>query len=202
MGKNVENVDEYIEKAADFAKPILVHLRKLVHQACPNVNETIKWGFPNFENKGILCSMAAFKKHCAFTFWKASIMKDPQKIFSQVGTTAMGQLGKIEKLSDLPSDSILLQYLNEAVQLNEEGVKVSKTSKGSQNKDLEVPDYINKALLENENANKNFNSFSYSLKKEYLEWISEAKTEATRNKRIATAIEWIAEGKERNWKYK
>lgn len=110
-------VDEYIEGSAPFAQPILKHLRELVHKACPQVQETMKWSFPHFKYKGILCSMAAFKQHCSFGFWKATIMNDPEQILSLVGKTAMGHFDKITSLKDLPSDQIMIVYIKEAVRL-------------------------------------------------------------------------------------
>ncbi len=196
-----KRVDAYIAKSADFAKPILGHLRELVHKACPNVEEKMKWSFPHFDYKGMMCSMAAFKEHCAFGFWKASLMKDSSK-FSQVGETAMGHLGKIRSLDDLPADKILLGYIKEAVKLNEDGVKLpSKPKSSTEKKALVVPEYFMKSLSKNARALKTFEGFSYSNKKEYTEWITDAKTEETRKKRMATALEWMAEGKIRNWKY-
>jgi uncharacterized protein YdeI (YjbR/CyaY-like superfamily) len=201
MGKKDKRVDTYIEKSADFAKPILHHLRQLIHQACPDVEETIKWGFPNFDYHGIMCNMASFKHHCAFGFWKASLMSDPRKILSTTGENSMGHLGKIASLKDLPPDKTLLAYVKEAAKLNEEGVKRPMKPKSTEKKELIVPDYFKKALNKNKTASKVFEAFSYSHKKDYIEWITEAKTEETRNKRLTTAIEWIAEGKGRNWKY-
>lgn len=196
-------VDEYISKAAEFAKPILHHIRKIVHSACPDVKETMKWSFPHFEySGGILCSMAAFKHHCAVTFWLASKMKDPHQLLQVAGErTAMGQFGQIKRLSDLPADEVLTEYINEAMRLTEEGVKLERKVKPSTSKDLEVPSYFSDALNQNAAAFSAFAKFSPSHKKEYVEWITEAKTEATRQKRMATALEWIAEGKPRNWKY-
>ncbi len=196
-----KRVDEYINRSADFARPILSHLRALIHQADPRITETIKWGFPNFEYKGIVCSMASFKQHCSFSFWKASVLKDPHQILSAIGETAMGHFGKIKSLDDLPSDEILMEYIKEAVQLNEADVKVPARAKPAASKELEVPEYLLEALSGNEKAKATFDSFSYSNKKEYVEWLTEAKTEATREKRLQTAIEWMAEGKIRNWKY-
>ncbi len=175
-------------KSADFAQPILHQLRQVVHDACPEVEETIKWGFPHFEYKGILCSMAAFKQHCAFGFWKASLMSDPNRLLSTVGKTAMGHFGQIKSVADLPSDPILKRYIKEAVKLNHEEAKLPKRAKPS-------------ALSKNKKALKAFESFSYSNKKEYVEWVTEAKTEETREKRLATSVDWMAEGKVRNWKY-
>ncbi|MCW3107296.1 MAG: hypothetical protein JWQ09_1802 [Segetibacter sp.] len=196
-------VDEYISKAADFAKPILNHLRNVIHIACPDVKETMKWSFPNFEYAGrILCSMAAFKQHCTFGFWLGSKMKDPDKLLSAVGEkTAMGHFGQIKTLDDLPPDRVLIKYIKEAMKLNEEGVKITKKVKPATQKEMEVPSYFLEAIKQNPAAFSTFGKFSPSHKKEYLEWITEAKTEATRNKRITTALEWIGEGKSRNWKY-
>ncbi len=118
--KTDPRIDAYISKAADFAKPVLQHLRELVHQACPDVEETIKWGFPHFMYQGsILCSMASFKQHCAFTFRKGPLMKDPYQIFILTGETAMGQFGRIKSLENLPSDTYLLEYLCEAMALSD-----------------------------------------------------------------------------------
>jgi len=200
MGKKDKRVDDYIVKAADFAKPILNHIRELVHTACPDVEESIKWSFPNFDYKGPFCSMAAFKEHCSFGFWKAAIMKDAEKLKANQAT-AMGHLGKIQNLKDLLSDKILISYIKEAVRLNDEGIKLPPRVKSKSKKELVTPDYIIKALNKNKTALKKFEAFSPSHKKEYVEWITDAKTEETRNKRMAIAIEWIAEGKGRNWKY-
>lgn len=196
-------IDEYISKAADFAKPILSHLRDVIHTACPNVEETMKWSFPHFQYAGsILCSMAAFKQHCAFGFWLGSKMKDPDKILAAVAErTAMGHFGQIKSLGDLPSDEVLIKYIREAMVLNEEGVKIAKKVKPAVGKEIEVPSYFLDALKQSPAALSAFQKFSPSHKKEYLEWITEAKTEATRDKRMATAIEWIGEGKSRHWKY-
>lgn len=199
MAEKDPRVDAYIDNAADFAKPILTHLRKLVHAACPDATENIKWGAPHFEyNKSAFCSMAAFKNHCAFGFWKASIMSDPYKLLT--GKESMGQFGKLSSLKDLPSDKVLKEYIKEAEGLAKDGVKLPK-AKPALKKELTIPEAFTKALNKNKKAQKVFDTFSYSQKKEYAEWISEAKTDTTRDKRIETAVEWIAEGKNRNWKY-
>ena len=194
-------VDEYISKSADFAEPILNHLRNIVHKACPDAAETIKWGFPNFEYGGsILCSMAAFKQHCVFGFWLASLMTDPDRLLTIGEKTAMGHLGQIKTLADLPAEKVLVKYIKEAMTLNEKGVKIPKKKVG-ETKEVEVPAYLLDALRKNSAAFSTFEKFSPSHKKEYVEWITEAKTEVTRNKRIQTALEWLEEGKPRNWKY-
>ena len=200
MNNTNERVDAYIAKSADFAKPILTHLRALVHEACPEIVETWKWSFPNFEYKGIVCNMAAFKQHCTFGFWKASLMKDADKLLS-AGSEAMGQLGKIKSLADLPPDEVLLAYIREAVELNEKGVKLPLRAVAGAKKELEVPEYLAAALEGSSKAAETFENFSYSNKKEYVEWIREAKTVETRAKRLASAIEWMNEGKPRHWKY-
>ncbi|MBS1487747.1 MAG: YdeI/OmpD-associated family protein [Bacteroidetes bacterium] len=196
-----KQVDAYIAQSAEFAKPILIHLRKLVHQVCPDANEVIKWGFSNFEYKGLMCNMAAFKQHCAFGFWKASLIRDPKKLLQSTDKGSMGNFDRITLLKDLPSDKILSGFIKQAMELNEKGAKrkVSITPKGS--KTIETPAYFIRALKKNKKAEAIFEKFAYSHRKEYIQWFEEAKTEATRAKRIAQAIEWIAEGKGRNWQY-
>ena len=190
-------VDAYIEKSADFAKPILTHLRKLVHKASPKVSETVKWSMPAFEYKGLVCGLASFKNHCTFGFWKQSLLE--QGAFS-TEKTAMGSFGRITSKKDLPPDDVIMKLVQQAVELNENGVKVEKKKPVSK-KELVVPDYLAGALKKNKAAQKTFESFPYSAQKEYVEWVTEAKTDATREKRLATTIEWLAEGKRRNWKY-
>ena len=190
-------VDAYIEKSADFAKPILTHLRKLIHKACPEVVETIKWSMPGFEYKGFLCNFAAFKQHCAFGFWKQSLMESDA--FPK-NKTAMGTFGRLTSVKDLPSDKVMIGLIHQAMELNEKGVKVPKKSTAPK-KELIVPSDLTKALSKNKTAKTAFEEFSYSHKKEYVQWIEEAKTETTRNKRVKTTVEWLSEGKSRNWKY-
>lgn len=198
--KNTDpRVDAYIEKSAEFAQPILRHIRKVVHQAVTDIEETIKWGFPHFERKGIVCSMAAFKAHCAFGFHKASLMKDSAKLLGRVGKTAMGHVGRITSLQDLPDDKTLKVYVREAAGLNERGVKLPQRKRAP--KKLEIPAWFSKALAGNPAAQKTFDGFSYTNKKEYVDWVTGAKREDTRQKRLDTALEWMAEGKPRNWKY-
>jgi uncharacterized protein YdeI (YjbR/CyaY-like superfamily) len=195
----IKNIDSYIAKAKPFAQPILKHLRKLVHQACPDVEETIKWGFPHFTYKGILCSIAAFKGHCALTFWKGKLLTDPHQIIDKSPVHSMGHLGRLTSLKDLPADSILLAYLQEALQLNEEGLTLAK--KPPKKKALVIPEDFLAAVKKNKAALKTFESFPPSKKKDYIDWITEAKQKATRIKRLATAVEWLSQGKSRNWKY-
>lgn len=197
-----KRIDDYIARAQDFAKPILTHMRKLIRTACPDVSETMKWSFPHFEYGGaILCSMASFKQHCAFNFWKASLMSDPHKIFANIADVGIGDLGKIKSLSDLPSDEVFIQYIQEAARLNREGVKPQPKAKPAKDREMEIPNYFMEALRKNKAALKTFESFSFTNKRDYVEWVTEAKAETTRNKRLETAVEWMAEGKVRNWKY-
>ena len=198
--EKVTSHDDYIKATAPFARPILTHLRELVHKACPDVSETIKWGFPHFEYKGILCSMAGFKNHCSFGFWKAALMEDKANILHVVEKHSMGHLDKITDLSDLPPDKILVSYIRQAVKLNEDDVKLVPR-KVVPDKKLTVPTYFLKAVKSNSAAFATFENFSYTNKKEYVEWVEDAKTDATRQKRLDTAIDWMAEGKIRNWKY-
>ncbi|MEO8413398.1 MAG: YdeI/OmpD-associated family protein [Ginsengibacter sp.] len=200
MVKKDKRVDTYISKSADFAKPILTHLRNLVHTACPDVEETIKWGFPHFGYKGMLCSMASFKQHCAFGFWKTALMKDVKEL-SDKNEYAMGHLGKIMRREDLPPDKKITSWIKEAVKLNDSNVKLPAREKISPVKGIEIPEVLQKALDKNKAAAIAFTGFSPSHQREYIEWITEAKTEETKNKRIATTIEWVTEGKSRNWKY-
>ena len=203
MGKRSPRVDEYIAKAADFAKPILEHVRELVHKGCPEVEETIKWGMPSFEYKGPFFGIASFKEHCSIGFWKASLLKDPKHYLSpraNQGGEAMGNFGKIKSLKDLPPKAAMIDFIKQAKKLNDDGIKVPRKPK-KVGKPLVVPTYIISAIKSNKKALATFNAFSPSNKKEYVSWVAEAKTEPTREKRLKTAIQWMAEGKIRNWKY-
>ena len=173
-------IDLYIYNAADFARPILLHLRELIHFTCPDVEETIKWSFASFDYKGPMCSMASFKQHCAFGFWKASLMKDKSLIANAESESAMGHYGKITTLRDLPPDKKIIAHIKEAMMLNEKGIKLPPKKVTTRKKEIVA---------------------SPSHKREYLEWIIEAKTDDTKNRRMDKAIEWMSEGKSRNWKY-
>ena len=191
-------VDAYIDKAQEFAKPILMHLRKLVHTACPDVTETMKWSFPHFDYKGqMMCSFASFKAHCAFSFWKQQLLES--SAFPKE-KTAMGSFGRITSLKDLPDDKTMKKLISDAMKLNDEG-KTVKRPVSKEKRELVVPEVLLEALARNEKAADTFNNFPYSCKKEYVQWIDEAKTDATRDKRVTTTLEWLSEGKRRNWKY-
>ena len=197
MGKRDLRVDAYISKAADFAKPILNQLREAVHASCPDVEEDMKWSFPHFMYKGMLCSMASFKEHAAFGFWKGSLIFGDQ---AKTGE-AMGQLGRLTKPSDLPAKKVLAGYIKRAMALNDDGVKAARVPKRAAPKAVRVPEDLAVALKKNKKAHATFEGFSPSHKREYIEWITEAKTAGTRARRLETAVEWMGEGKSRNWKY-
>jgi len=197
MGKKSKLIDAYIAKSPAFAKPILIHFRELVHKTCPDAEEAMKWSMPFYDYKNNpICMTAAFKEHCAIRFWKTKLIKGLEKMDAD----GMSTFGRITNLKDLPSDKKLVGYIKAAMLLNEQGIKVSKTKPGKA-KELPVPSYFKKALAANKKASQEFEKFSPSKKKDYITWLIEAKTEETRAKRLETAIEWIAEGKGRNWKY-
>lgn len=199
MGRKDPRIDAYIAGAAEFARPILTHLRKIVHAGCPEVEETLKWSVPHFDHKGTMCSMAAFKAHCAFGFWKESLVLEGKRP-AGAGPGAMGQFGRITALSDLPDEKTLIGYVRKAAALNEQRIKVARP-RPTGARALEVPDYFMKAIRKNPKAKSAFDGFSPSHKREYVEWVTEAKAEATRTRRLETAVTWMAEGKVRNWKY-
>ncbi len=201
--KNTDpRIDQYILNSKEFAIPILEYLRKLVHKVCPDCEETMKWSFPHFQYKGeILCSMASFKNHCAFGFWKEKLMVKSRSLLTDKGKTAMGDFGKITTLKDLPSAKILTKCIQEAMALNEAGVKLPKTVKKIDPKTIVIPPDFQKALNKNPKAKKSFEAFSPSHKKEYIEYINEAKREETKQRRIARSIEKLCEAKGHNYKY-
>jgi uncharacterized protein YdeI (YjbR/CyaY-like superfamily) len=191
-------IDAYIAKSAAFAKPILKRLRKVVHAGCPEVQETLKWSMPHFDYKGVMCGMAAFKEHCAFGFWKAELILGKDR---QEEKRGMGSFGCIKSLKDLPDEKTLIGYVKKAAALNEAGIKVPGRTQPKKRAPIPVPDYFAAALKKNPKAGKTFEGFSPSHRREYLEWITEAKREESRMERMATSIKWLSEGKARHWKY-
>lgn len=196
-------IDAYIARSADFARPILEHCRALIHEACPEVEETIKWGMPSFYYNGPMCGFAAFKKHCTFGFWKHAILAEKHQILKDAEKAAMGSFGKMTSPEDLPADKILKMLIQDAMKLNEDGIKVPaagpkpKVTKAA----IPEPEYFTALLAKNEAARETWGGFAPSHRREYLEWITGAKTEPTREKRLAQAMEQLAEGKKHNWKY-
>lgn len=165
--------DAYIESAGDFALPILEKIRNAMHKACPEVEETMKWGTPHFDQHGIMAGMAAFKQHVNFGFWKGKQLSDPEGLLEVIGKTQVGTL-RLEKLSDLPSQRVLVQYIKEAAQLNEETARSpkqakKKTTKKASAKTVSAPSDLMAALKKRKKALTTFDGFSYSHRKEYLE---------------------------------
>ena len=196
MGTKDARIDGYIAAAQPFARPILTFIRKAVHAGCPEIEETLKWRHPAFMYKGILCGTAAFKEHVTFGFWKASAMNG----VGGKAADAAGQFGRITAVRDLPDRKTLVRLVKEAAALHDAGVKAPRM-KGAPKRPLKEPDYFTAALKKNRKALAAYEAFSPSHKREYLEWILDAKAEATRQRRLDTAIEWIAQAKPRNWKY-
>ncbi len=196
MGSRDPRVDAYVERAADFAKPILRHLREVVHAACPDAVETIKWGHPQFDYKGPFCGMAAFKAHAAFGFWKhALLVPDEAK-----AKEAYGTFGRLTAVGDLPSKAVLTRYVKQAMELNDQGIRVVRQKTGPR-KPVRTPKELTAALATNPKARATWEAFSPSHRREYAAWISEAKGADTRQRRLDTTMAWLAEGKSRNWKY-
>ena len=197
MSTRDPRVDAYIDDASDFARPILRHLREVVHAACPEVEEKMKWSFPHFDYKGMMCSMAAFKGHCTFGFWK------PELVLGEATREGgMGQFGRITSIEELPSRKALMGYVKKAMKLNDEGVKPTRSKRPKKPKpELDVPADLAAALKKNATARTTFEKFSASHRREYLEWIIEAKRAETRARRLATTLQWLEEGKHQNWRY-
>lgn len=195
MGTRDTRIDAYIAKAADFAKPILGLLRETVHAGCPDVEETIRWGVPSFTYRGLLCSMAAFKQHCTFGLWKGSLVLGRAQ-----RDDAMGHFGRITNVKDLPPRATLLSYVRKAAALNEKGVRVARVPRRP-SVPARVPADLAAALRKNRKAHATFDAFCPSHCREYIQWITDAKRVDTRQRRLQTAIAWLAEGKTHNWRY-
>jgi uncharacterized protein YdeI (YjbR/CyaY-like superfamily) len=194
MAKRDPRIDAYIKKAQPFARPILKHLRKIVHAGCPDCEEAIKWQMPFFDHNGPVCFMAGFKQHATFGFWKGKLL------FGNEDKGAMGHFGRLTSIKDLPNEKQLIGFVRKAAELNERGIK-RKRPRASPNRKIVAPPELRSALAKNSKARNTFEGFSYSHKKEYVQWITDAKREETREKRLKTTIKWLAEGKPQNWKY-
>lgn len=197
MSSHDPRIDAYIARSAEFARPILEHLRTVVHTTCPGVEESMKWGMPFFSYKSSpMCMMAAFKQHCGFGFWRS------RQVVDGTADDGMGQFGKLTTLKDLPSKKELIAHIRKAMALNEAGVKLTRPKTAAKPAPT-LPDDLAALLARKKHAAalKTYAGFSPSAQREYTDWIAEAKTDATRQKRIATTLEWLAEGKPRNWKY-
>lgn len=190
-------IDAYIARQAEFARPILEHLRAAVHAAYPDVEEALKWGMPAFLHQGkLICSMAAFKAHATFGFWKGALVTATEGLERR----AMGQFGRITSLADLPDDAAIRAMVRKAVTLAEQGVKAARPTKHPK-PDLAMPEDFKAALDARPSAADQFEALAPSARRDYIEWVTQAKRPETRARRIAEAVEWIAEGKKRHWKY-
>lgn len=198
MGKEDPRVDAYIENAEPFARPVLEHLRRVIHRACPDVTETIKWGMPAFDYEGPLAHFAAFKTHAVLSLWKGKLLFGDGPTPGG-GEEAMGQFGRIRRVSDLPAERTLISLIRRAAALNQTGVRLHRSNPRPA---MRTPPFLMDALAKDQRALATYNGFSAAQRREYIEWVTAAKTEATRNRRVATAVEWMSEGKQRNWKYR
>jgi uncharacterized protein YdeI (YjbR/CyaY-like superfamily) len=196
-----QNVDAYAESMEDFAEPIFAHLRALIHATCPDVVEKMKWGIPHFDYAGeMLCIFAAHAKHCSFSFWKDSLMGDSRLKANGDLPAIKRFMGRLTTLGDLPSDDELVSWIREAMSLNERGVKLPARTSEPRG-EVAIPEAFAERLAAHPPVKAVFDAKPPSFRKEYNIWIGEAKTDATRGKRIDEAMEWIAEGKGRFWKY-
>jgi uncharacterized protein YdeI (YjbR/CyaY-like superfamily) len=191
-------IDAYIERAKPFARPVLQHLRELVHATVPAADETVKWGMPHFTYKGKnVAGMAVFKAHCAFI-----VHGDGRQDAGRTDGEGMGGYGKIADMADLPDDANLAAALKDAMaSIDTRGTAQRPARAVVAKAEIPVPQDFAAALRDSAAAKATFEGLAPSHRREYLEWITEAKREDTRGKRIATALEWLAEGKRRNWKY-
>lgn len=196
MGTRDKRIDAYIAKAAPFARPILSHLRGVVHTACPDVEETLKWGAPAYMHHGILCITAAFKAHCALVLWRAPLIVGAVK-----SRDSRGHFGRITAVKELPSKAVLVGLLKQGVKLNEAGAKPSQRAKGRPKKTVALPADLAAGIKKNAKARKAWDEFSPSARREYVDWIIGAKRPETRAERLKTTLQWVAQGKQRNWKY-
>lgn len=193
--KTDPRVDDYIARQADFARPILARLREVVHEACPQAEETLKWSMPSFLYKGkILAGMAAFKAHATLGFWNDSMLQREEK-----NRSAMGQFGRLTSLDDLPPRATLAELIRKSMALIDEGAKPPRAM--GKKPPFTVPQDLRAAIDANPPAKATFDAFPPSCQREYVEWVTEAKRDETRTKRLAQTVEWLAEGKRRNWKY-
>ena len=194
--KRDERIDAYLAKAQPFARPILGHIRDRVHAAVPEVEETLKWSAPSFTLDGkILMMMAAFKQHAALNFWRGQELRG-----QDANADAMGQFGKLTSLDDLPPDEELERLIRQAAALTKSAPAPRKVKHAPKPPSEMHPEFA-AALARAPQARAVLDGFPPGAQRDYLEWIADARQDATRAKRIATAVEWLGEGKRRHWKY-
>ena len=191
-------VDAYIAKAAPFARPILIRLRRAVHKGCPDVVETLKWSVPAFEYHGILCGMAAFKAHCLFNLWKAPLVKEQG--LPEAAASALDRIGRLTSVKELPPERVLVQIIKKAAAVNKAGLKAPRVAKAAK-APARIPADLKAALAKRPAVATTFTAMSPSHKREYVEWIMDAKGADTRERRVVQTVAWVSEGKSRNWKY-
>lgn len=201
MGQFAPAVDAYISRQQPFARPILTHLRAVVHAACPEVTEGIKWGMPCFDHHGLLCNMAAFKAHAAFGFWKEKLLRDQQAGLPAPAVAAMGSFGRLTSVRDLPAKAVLLKLVRAAMRLNEAGVPRAPKAPARASTAVHPPAWFMARVRANRKALATWTGFAPGHRREYLAWVTEAKTAPTRERRLATTVAWLAEGKRHNWRY-
>lgn len=193
-------VDAYVARAPEFARPILEKIRAAFHAGCPALEEKIKWGVPSFEYKGMLGGMAAFQRHVAFGFWKSRLMKDFEAVVGRAAGASLMR-ARVASPADLPPRRVLVAMVKEAKRLNEEGIKEPKLARAKGRIRVTVPADLRNTLARHPKARAFFTGLAPSHRREYVEWITEAKRPETRAKRIVTTLEWLVAGKRRNWKY-
>ena len=201
MSPRDPKVDAYIVRAAPFARPILEYLREIVHQARPDVGEALKWGSPHFSYNGMFCHMAAFKQHAVFGFWKHRLLVAETGPLGKSDEKAMGQFGRLTSVQDLPARRVLLALVRKAAKFNDETRGRPAPARPRRPANVSAPAWFLAALRKNKRALATYERFSPSNKREYVEWVTGAKTAATRETRLATSVEWMSEGKIHNWKY-
>ncbi len=200
MASHDPRIDAYLERAEEFAQPVLEHLRAIVHATCPNVEETIKWGFPHFMHAGsILCSMAAFKQHVAFGFWKGKLIDGIEPV--DPDQSAMGQFGRLRRIDDLPGKRSLAGFIRQAMKLNEQGTRQPLSKRSTRSRAVSMPPELAAGLARSRRSREHFEKLPPGQQREYLEWIAEGKQVATRKRRSEQAIDWLSDGKPRNWRY-
>lgn len=203
VNTRLSDVDTYISKAKPFAQPVLAFLREAVHRAVPDVQEEMKWSRPFFMYRGvILGNMAAFKEHCSFGLWGEE-MAEALRSTGRISGEAMGSFGRITSVGDLPPSAELESYVRHAAKLIANGTRTKSIQRVAKppRSERPMPEALLTAFRTNKAAAAKFAQLSPSCRREYVDWIAEAKREDTRARRVATAVEWIAEGKSRNWKY-
>lgn len=195
MNEASENITAYIEKATPEFKEVMIALRSVLNNPNFDIKEDWKWGAPNFNNEGMICWLAHFRNHVGMNFFKGTLIKDKYNLFTHYREEKGNRQLKFSDINQIIPEQIEY-YIEEAIKLNQENIKVVKKEI-----DTSLPLDLETELNNNPKAKMFFESLAPSYKRDYIEWIEEAKREATRTKRLATTMEWLSEGKKKNWKY-